>query len=148
MDSCAQFLHVAGHRFIPSRARSVGHLLRRAGHQSVWAPACQDKVAGGHAGVGLVSSSCFPTYATAGFQNFFQLERALRVTLPTGNGKVVHLFVIYGYQGAEDDAEKLQFADKLLRAVLAGVCWSACAHCWDLYADSWFGQGYFCWWVC
>ena len=26
-----------------------------AGHQSVWSPACQDQVAGGHAGVGVVS---------------------------------------------------------------------------------------------
>ena len=27
LDSCAQFLAVAEHRLIPSRARSVGHLL-------------------------------------------------------------------------------------------------------------------------
>ena len=50
-----QFLAVAEHKLIPSRARSVGHSLRRAGHHSVWAPACQDKVAGGHAGVGVIS---------------------------------------------------------------------------------------------
>ena len=55
MDSCAQFLAVAEHRLIPSRARSVCHQLRKAGHQSVWSPACQDQVAGGHAGVGVVS---------------------------------------------------------------------------------------------
>ena len=55
LDSCAQFLAVAEHRFFPSRARSVCHQLRRAGHHSVWAPACQDRVAGGHAGVGVVS---------------------------------------------------------------------------------------------
>ena len=55
LDSCAQFLAIAEHRLIPSRARSVGHLLRKAGYQSVWAPACQDEVAGGHAGVGVVS---------------------------------------------------------------------------------------------
>ena len=52
MDSCAQFLVVAEHRLIPWRARSVGHFLRKAGHQSVWSPACQDRVAG--AGVGVV----------------------------------------------------------------------------------------------
>ena len=34
-------------------------------------------------------------------------------------GEVVHLFVICGYQGAEEDAEKLQLTDKLLQAVLA-----------------------------
>ena len=47
LDSCAQFLAVAEHRLIPSRARSVRHQLRRAGYHSVWAPACQDQVAGG-----------------------------------------------------------------------------------------------------
>ena len=55
MDSCAQFLAVAEHRLIPSSARSVCHQRRKAGHQSVWSPACQDQVAGGHAGVGVVS---------------------------------------------------------------------------------------------
>ena len=45
LDSCAQFLAVAEHRLIPSWARSVCHQLRKAGHQSVWSPACQDQVA-------------------------------------------------------------------------------------------------------
>ena len=57
-----------------------------------------------------------PTFATAGFLDFW--GRALRVTLPAGFGRVVHLFVVYGYQGAEEDAEKLQLTDKLLQAVL------------------------------
>ena len=66
LDFCAQFLAVAEHRLIPSRVRSIGHLLRKGGHQSVCSPACQDQVAGGHAGVGVVSlggwrSSC-PAY--------------------------------------------------------------------------------------
>ena len=55
LDSCAPFLAVAEHRLIPSRARTIGHQLRRAGHHSVWAPACQDKIACGHAGVGVIS---------------------------------------------------------------------------------------------
>ena len=46
VDSCAQFLAVAEHRLIPSKARSVCHQLCRAGHHSVWSPACQDQVAG------------------------------------------------------------------------------------------------------
>ena len=54
-DSCAQFLAIAEHRLIPSRALSVCHQLRRAGHHAVWAPACQDQVAGGHAGVRVIS---------------------------------------------------------------------------------------------
>ena len=80
MDSCAQFLAVAEHRFIPARTRSLGHRLRKAGYQSVWSPACQDQVAGGHAGVGVVSqggaSLALPTFANPGFKEFFQLGRA------------------------------------------------------------------------
>ena len=37
LDSCAQFLAVAEFRLIPSRARSVCHQLRKAGHHSIWA---------------------------------------------------------------------------------------------------------------
>ena len=55
LDSCAQFLDIAEHRLIPSRTRSICHQLRRAGHHSVWAPACQDRIAGGDAGVGVIS---------------------------------------------------------------------------------------------
>ena len=43
----------------------------------------------------------------------------MRTTLPTAHGGVVHLFVVYGYQGAEEDADQLQLTDKLLQAVLA-----------------------------
>ena len=46
------------------------------------------------------------------------MGRVLRTTLPTAQGGVVHLFVVYGYQGAEEDAEKLRLADSLLQAVL------------------------------
>ena len=70
---------------------------------SRFGPACQDQVAGGHGGVGVVSMGgapvALPTFATSEFQEFFRLGRALRVTLPAGNGGVVHLFVVYGYQG-------------------------------------------------
>ena len=123
MDSCAQFLAVAEHRLIPARARSVGHQLRKAGFHSVWAPACQDSIPGGHAGVGVVSLGgaplALPSFVTPEFREFFRLGRVLRTTLPTGKGGVVHLFVVYGYQGAEEDAEKLRLTDRLLQAVLA-----------------------------
>ena len=46
------------------------------------------------------------------------MGRILRTTLLTAHGGVVYLFVVYGYQGAEEDAEKLQLTDKLLQAVL------------------------------
>ena len=123
MDSCAQFLAVAEHRLIPSRARSICHHLRRAGHHSIWARACQDKIAGGHAGVGVISLGgaplSLPSFVTPQFQEFFRLGRVLRTTLPTSQGGVVHLFVVHGYQGAEEDAEKLRLTDRLLQAVLA-----------------------------
>ena len=47
------------------------------------------------------------------------MGRVLRTTLPTAQGGAVHLFVVYGYQGAEEDAQKLQLTDQLLQAVLA-----------------------------
>ena len=123
LDSCAQLLAVAEHRLIPSRARSVGHQLRKAGHHSVWAPACQDRIAGGHAGVGVISLGgaplTLPSFSTPQFHEFFRLGRVLRTTLPIAHGGVVHLFVVYGYQGAEEDAEKLHITDRLLQAVLA-----------------------------
>ena len=75
MDSCAQFLAVAEHRFTLSRTRSIGHQLWRAGYQSVWSPACQDQVAGGHAGVGVVSlvgaPLSLPSFVTPEFREFF-----------------------------------------------------------------------------
>ena len=60
-----------------------------------------------------------PSFVTTEFKEFFRLGRVLRTTLPTGKGGVVHLFVVFGYQGAEEDADKLRLTDKLLQAVLA-----------------------------
>ena len=52
IDSTAFFLAVVGHRLIPARARSVTSSLKvTAGYVSVWAPACQDSIPGGHAGL-------------------------------------------------------------------------------------------------
>ena len=106
MDSCAQFLAVAEHRLIPARARSVGHHLRKAGFSfGLGSWPCQDTIPGGHAGVGVVSLGgaplALPSFVTPEFREFFRLGRVLRTTLPTGKGGVVHLFVVYGYQGAE-----------------------------------------------
>ena len=123
LDSCAQFLAVVEHRFIPSRARSICHQLRSAGYFSVWSPACQNQVAGGHAGVGVISLGgaplSLPSFVTPQFQEFFRLGRVLRTTPPTAQGGMVHLFVVYGYHGAEEDADKLQLTDRLLQTVLA-----------------------------
>ena len=73
LDYCAQFLAIVEHRLIPSGAQSVCHQLRRSGHQCVWAPACQDQVAGGHAGVGVVPHLVSPSFVTPQFQEFFQV---------------------------------------------------------------------------
>ena len=77
LDSCAQFLAVAEHRLIPSRAGSVSHQLRRAGYQSVWSLACQHQVGGGHAGVGVVGLGggaplSLPSFVTPDFREFFK----------------------------------------------------------------------------
>ena len=107
---------VAEHRLIPSWAMSVCHQLRKAGYQSVWSPACQDQVAGGHARVGVVSLGGAPlslsSFVTPQFKEFFRLGGALRATLPTVKGGVIHLFVFYGNQGTED-VDELLLTDKL-----------------------------------
>ena len=63
LDSGAQFLAVPEDRLIPARARSSGHQLREAGLQSVWAPACQDRTSGGHAGEDVISLTGAPVSA-------------------------------------------------------------------------------------
>ena len=150
MDSCDQFLAVAEHRLIPSRARSVGHFLREAGHQSVWALPVRIRLLVVMLGLGLSvwvpPLLLLPTFATAGYLEFLKLGRALRVTLPAGNGEVVHLFVENGYQGAEEDAEKLQLTEArvvctdqpvLTAGILMLILLCPC-----------FGQGHFCGSVC
>ena len=117
LESSAHFLAVAEHRLIPARARTVTTQLRQARRSSVWAPSCQDVT------VGVISlhgaSLSLPTLLDPSFKEFFRIGRAMRVILPLGNGGVVHLFVIYGCQGAENDSEKLQLTDHLFAAVFA-----------------------------
>ena len=88
----------------------------------------------GRRGRGGGAPVALPTCATSAIKEFFRLGRALRVTLSTGMREVDRLFVLYGYQGTEEDSEKLQLTDKLLQAVLAeasgGVCRPAVAYCW------------------
>ena len=130
LESSAHFLAVAEHRLVPARARTVATQLRQARRSSVWAPSCQDVTPGGHAGVGVISlygaPLCLPTLFDSSFKEFFRIGRAMRVILPIGDGGVVHLFVIYGYQGAENDPEKLQLTDRLFAAVLAEARMCCC----------------------
>ena len=85
MDSCVQFLAVAGQNLIPSIAKSICHQLGMAGHHSFWAFACQDKIAGGDAWVGVISLGgaplSLPSFVTPQFQEFLRLGRVLRTTL-------------------------------------------------------------------
>ena len=70
----------------------------------------------GHAEVGVVSLRgapiSLPSIATVGFSDFFQLGRVLRCHLPVAGGHVIHLVVVYGFQGASTDSEKLRLTEK------------------------------------
>ena len=45
--------------------------------------------------------------ATAQFERFFDCGRGIWCLLPLVDGRFVHLLVLYGYQGADSDAEQL-----------------------------------------
>ena len=85
---------------------------------------CQDQLSGGLAEDGVISlcgaSLRAPSLVAPEFKEFFRLGRAMRVVLPTGDGGVVHLFVVYCYQGSEEDSEKT-FAHRS-----AYVCCACC----------------------
>ena len=81
LDSCAQFLAVAEHRLILSRARSICQQLRRAGYHSLWAPSCQNR-------------GCW--WSCWSFvKDFFRFGRVLRTTLPIAQGEVVHFLFFW-----------------------------------------------------
>ena len=123
IDSCAQFLAVAQHRLIPARVKSVGHQLHKC-----WISICLDTCltgssTGGHAGVGVVSLCgsplAAPTFVTPEFKGVLQAGSGFEFYPSYWSRRVVHLFVVYGYQGSEEDAENHALTDKLLQAVLA-----------------------------
>ena len=60
-----------------------------------------------------------PSFATSQFTMFFDCGWAVRCLLPLGAGRFMHLFVLYGFQGADSDAEQLAFTDQLFDAVLS-----------------------------
>ena len=59
-----------------------------------------------------------PTFATAQFKRFFECGRAVRCMLPVASGRFLHLVVLYGYQGADSDAEQLSLTEQLFDAAL------------------------------
>ena len=104
LEAEVDFLAVVEHRLIPARARSECDRLRRKGLASIWAPACQDSSHVGNAGVGSLTGApvALPSFATSQFKVFFDW----------------HLFVLYGYQGADTDAEQLALTNQLFDAAL------------------------------
>ena len=59
-----------------------------------------------------------PTFATAQFKRFFDCGRVVRCMLPLGFGRFMHLVVLYGFQGADTDAEQLALTEQLFDAAL------------------------------
>ena len=122
LDAGVDFLAVAEHRLIPARVRSEWSRLKGKGLSSIWAPASQDSSHVGNAGVGVVSLCGAPlalrTLITARFKFFFDCGRAVRWLLPLASGRFLHLCVLYGYQGADTDAEQLALTDQLFDAAL------------------------------
>ena len=116
------FLVVAEHRLTPARVRREWSRLWSKGLSSIWAPASQDSSHVGNAGVGVVSLRgaplSLPTLATSQFRRFFDCGRAVRCLVPVGSGRFMHLVVLYGYQGADVDAEQLALTEQLFDAAL------------------------------
>ena len=102
-----------------------GRGFGRRGLASIWAPASQDSSHVGNAGVGVVSLRgaplSLPTFATSQFKRFFDCGRAVRCLVPIGSGRFMHLVVLYGYQGADTDAEQLALTDQLFDAALGAL---------------------------
>ena len=102
--------------------RSEWSRLKGEGLPSIWAPAAQASSHVGNAGVGAVSLRgaplALPAFVTSQFKSFFDCGRAVRCLLPLASGRFLHLFVFYGLQGADSDAEQLALTDQLFDAAL------------------------------
>ena len=122
LEARVDFLAVVEHRLIPARVGSEWARLTGKCLASSWAPACQGTSHVGNAGVGVISMRgaplALPTFATAQFKRFFDYGRAVRCMLPLGFGKFMNLVVLYGYQGADVDAEQLALTEQLFDAAL------------------------------
>ena len=119
MEAGVDFLAVVEHRVIPARFRCGWARLRGQGLASICAPACQESSHVGDTGAGVISMRGAPvalrTFATAQFKRFFDCGRVVRCMLPLGAGRFMRLVVLYGYQGADADAEQLALTDQVVR---------------------------------
>ena len=122
MEATLDFLTVVEHRLIPARVRSEWARLKSKVLASIWAPASQDSSHVGNAGVSVVSLRgalvSLPTFATVQFKKFFDCGRAVRCMLPLGASRFMHLVVLYGNQGADNDTEQLALTELLFDAAL------------------------------
>ena len=122
LDASVDFLAVVEHRLIPARVRSEWSRLNKKDLASIWSPASQASSHVGSAGVGEISLRgaplSLPTFATAQFKRFFDCGRAVRCMVPLGLGRFMHLVVLYGFQGADSDAEQLSLTEQLFDAAL------------------------------
>ena len=128
LDVGVDFLAVVEHRLIPARVRGEWARLRCKKMASIWAPASQEASHVGHVWVGVVSFRgaplSLPSIAAAQFQRLFDCGRAVRCVLPLGGGRVMHLVVLYGYQGADRDRERLALlVGDFVLLVSSLVCW-------------------------
>ena len=125
MEVDSDFLAVVQHRLVLAWVRSEWRRLRDKGISSVWSPASQDFSHVGNAGVGVIglrgAPLALPTFATTGFGRFFALGSALRCVLPLGSGRFMHLVVLYGYHGADSNAECLNLTNQLFEAALGDL---------------------------
>ena len=80
----------------------------------------------------VVLSFLFLLLLLPSLRGFFDCGRAVRCLVPLGSGRFMHLVVLYGYQGADDDAEQLALTEQLFDAALGElsvvargslVCW-------------------------
>ena len=116
------FLAVAEHGLILAMFRGEWSRLKGKSISSIWAPASQDSSHVGNAGVGVISLRgaplALPSMVTAQFKSFFDCGRALRCVLPIASGRFLHLFVLYGYQGADTDSGQLSLTNQLFDVAL------------------------------
>ena len=139
LETKADFLVVTEHRLVPARTRSESKRLKTAGFYSLWTPACQESAHVGHAGVGLVSLRRAPLFhavpSTHEFRVWVKFCRVMRSVIPVGDGRVVHVVVVYGLQGADGDQEKLTRTEQLFQAVMCELKVVGDGHPFLLFGD-------------
>ena len=124
LESSADFLAVVEHRLIPARVRGEWSRLRRSAVSSIWAPACQGTSHVGNADVGVVSlrevhQFLCPPLLLLSFSDFLTVVGLLGAYFLFVVTGFLNLVVLFGYQGADADAEQLALTDQLFDAAFA-----------------------------